>query len=245
MKRVSKGLEPQMLRDLAQVEPNADWDRVRNSRARYSQIKEQIISDQIGLCAYCEIELLPAANGLLADFRVEHFYPKSPHLPPPNRATAWDNLLGACHGGSQRDVVDPCRFTPPDFCCDVPKGNINLVGQILNPLDDVPAYPCIYKFDNGIISVDHAVCPPELVQKASRTIAELRLDAERLNRLRREVIEAIQDQILALGTEYGGADEVAEALFEEDFASPPEFFSCKRWYLGQAAEKRLTDLGYA
>jgi hypothetical protein len=49
-------------------------------------------------------------------------------------------MLGVCSGGNARFIGDAARFTLHDYCCDVPKGHQNLVGVILDPLCEVPAF---------------------------------------------------------------------------------------------------------
>ncbi|MGO3408549.1 hypothetical protein [Marinomonas sp.] len=69
----------------------------------------------------------------------EKNYPDN--TPSRNWHLDWQNLLGCCHGGSQRNVVDASqRFTSPESSCDVPKGEKNLDDVILNPLH-IPAFP--------------------------------------------------------------------------------------------------------
>ena len=75
--------------------------------------------------------------------------------------------------------------------------------------------------------------------------ALLRLDAPRLRRWRKEIMEALSDQIAALmqnGTDIDAARQaVAQAVFADQF---PRFFTCVRWYLGMAAEAELQRLAY-
>jgi uncharacterized protein (TIGR02646 family) len=244
---------PDLLNNFVAAQPLADWDRFKNSKARYKQTAAQIRRDQRGVCAYCEINLLEAATpDKLPDFRIEHFHPKTPHAPPPNWAIAWTNLLGTCHGGSQRDVADPARFTAPDLCCDVPKGDNDWTADIFNPLVDVPAFPRLFKYveSDGSVDVDLSLCPAASVGKAKETIARLNLNAPRLIRLRRAVIDGIREQIeklLANGATIEDASrDLSSAMFpNEPDKDWPAFFTCVRWYLTHAAEDRLTEIGYS
>jgi uncharacterized protein (TIGR02646 family) len=186
MKKINKSDEPSQLSEYRDVKPEADWNGFRNNSKRYKALKQQLIQDQKGLCAYCENNLLAdkQAQGT-DDFRVEHFHPKNPHEPPPNHALDWKNLLGVCTGGNQRDVIDN-RFTTPDHSCDVPKKNHNWVGIILNPLYDVPAFPRYFQYieqgnDAGKIEVDLQLCPTDLQQKAQETIDKERASNNLVN----------------------------------------------------------------
>lgn len=186
------------------------------------------------------------------DFRVDHFHPKKPHTPPPNWALDWNNMLGVCTGGNSKYVTESNnRFTSPDHSCDVPKGNKNLVGQILNPLSDVPAYPnfFLYVEHTGEIKVNQSVCPNDLVDRINQTIVELRLNSSRLQSFRSVVIDKLREKIseyLNQGiNEKEAITKVAEEMLRlNDVGQWPKFFTCIRWYLGPAAEMQLQSIHY-
>jgi len=252
MKPIRKSAGPVSFVNFANNNPNADWINFRKSKARYKAACKIIRSDQRGICAYCEIDLMePVDAGKLPDFRIDHFHPKSPFIPPKNWALDWNNLLGVCHGGSQRDVQDAARFTSPDVCCDVPKENNNWDGVILNPLSDIPLYPRLFEFNeaSGSILVDKKICPIELHQKASETIDKLKLDAFRLTEMRVAVMSELGAQInsrVEEGLSWDeAATEISAVLFSDVDSDPwPAFFTCIRWYLGAAAEDRLQSVGF-
>jgi uncharacterized protein (TIGR02646 family) len=249
VKLVKKSTSPPLLESYVNKNPNSTWEDLKNSRARYNQIAKALKADQRGLCAYCEIDLLEkTSDSTVSDFRVEHFFPKSPHAPPPNWALDWSNMYGSCHGGSQSDVEDSQRFTKPDFCCDVPKSDNDWTNLILDPARDIPAFPIIFNYDeSGNIAVGDE-CPKPLRLKAQGSIDKLCLNARRLTRWREQTIDGMRDSIEALvqeGNEIEDArDIVAQALF-----SPtgfwPRFFTCARWYLDHSAEKQLQAIAYA
>lgn len=243
MRRIRKGPAPSKLVSLLNSNPRATWDVVRNSKLRYSQIKNRLFVDQQSLCAYCEIRMImDDGEDANSDFRVEHFHPKSPHVPPPNYAAMWSNMLGCCHGGSQRSVTAQGRFTAPDLSCDALKGGENLVGIILNPTTDIGAADSIFDFSrDGSIAVSDA-CPSAILTAAGKTIELLGLDTLRLRRLRRAAIEAVLDAISTLSDEGFELEQACEVAFPSD--SPPEFYSCIRSILGAAAEQRLGSLNY-
>lgn len=247
MRRINKkATPPAKLAEFVRARPHADWDEFRKKPGRYQQVVKQLKQDQQGLCAYCEIELREATgDGTVADMRVEHFHPQKPHNPPPNWALDWQNLLACCQGGSARDVVDAGqRFTAPDLSCDAAKGDADLSALILNPLTDIPHAPIWFEYreSTGEI-VPGAECPPEWQQKAQDTIQYLRLNAPRLLRLRRAVLEGLSEKLSAMlesGMELEESlSQLAKALFVTN--QPPAFFTCVRGYLGQAAEQRLQD----
>jgi len=253
MKQIKKSVAaPLPLQKYCSENPLGDWDSFRRNNKRYQSVAKLIQMDQRGLCAYCEIDFLEKTTEKnLPDFRVEHFHPKSPHFPPPNWGLDWTNLFGTCHGGSQKDVVDPTRFTAPDLCCDVPKKDFDWTNDILSPLIDIPAFPLIFKFSEstGKIEVDPVACPADKFDKASDSLIKLNLNAPRLMEMRLQVIMGLQDQIIKL-TEEGStpadaAKKISIAMYKSNVAdSWPAFFSCIRWYLGTAADDRLMNIGY-
>ncbi|MGI9274454.1 MAG: retron system putative HNH endonuclease [Endozoicomonas sp.] len=144
MKRIVKGAEPPLLTSYNTRTPQNTWEQFREGRSRRQQLKRALRKGQGGLCAYCEIDLKESDDHGNADFRVEHFHPKSDPSSDHNWALDWQNLLGCCHGGNQRRVVDADeRFTPPDFSCDVPKADQVLDNVIFNPME-IPAFPCLF-----------------------------------------------------------------------------------------------------
>ncbi|CUB02272.1 retron system putative HNH endonuclease [Marinomonas fungiae] len=253
MKKVSKGIEPARLRHYRTQQPANTWEQFRSTQDRRIETQQRLIVDQGGLCAYCEIDLLQSTGHDESDFRVEHFHPKSGQSTPHNWHLDWQNLLGCCHGGSQRNVVDAGnRFTSPDSSCDVPKGDKNLDGVILNPLL-IPAFPRLFSCDraSGHFSVDANNCLLANInaQTAQNTIDELHLDAERLKRLRSAVLNDLNAQLQTLvtqGMSIGIARErLAKAILRKNASGHwPKFFTSIRSYLGDAAETHLSAINY-
>ena len=188
MKRVQKSPEePELLTRYRQRYPRDTWDKFHHrSRDGYRQVKRQILQDQHGLCAYCEINIkLTDEEDRVDDFRVEHFHPKvGTENEERNYHLEWKNMLGVCHGGSQPRVAEAgYRFSrsKEDRSCDVPKGGKSINAEILNPLQ-IPAREMLFCYDSfsGAMSVDEERCPEMLRKKASNTITELNLNAPRL-----------------------------------------------------------------
>ena len=251
MKHIEKrAQEPERLRSYRKQFPNGTWEKFRHSRANYQEVKQALLADQHGLCAYCEIEIKEALHpGQVDDFRVEHFYPKSASVRGGhNYHLDWRNLLGVCHGGSQPNVGESeWRFAARhnDRSCDVLKGSKDISGRILNPLL-LPAQARVFRFDldDGRMRVDKKTCPPELRRLAENTIRELNLNAPRLMRMRLEVIRALFDTEVRYVSDGMEPEEVYELLAEQ-WLTPDEegnclpFFSVMRYYLGDAAEAVL------
>jgi uncharacterized protein (TIGR02646 family) len=261
MKKIIKSAEaPGLLAAYLEANPEDDWDQFRgNAPDGYQAVKASLNRDQLGLCAYCEIDLVSGNGQALDDFRVEHFFPKKPHTPPPNRSLDWNNLLAVCTGGNFRSLAAKGRFTSPDCSCDVPKENKDWTGSILNPLIDVPAFPRLFCYveQSGSMAVDEALCPPELKSKAEATIQLLHLSpiptakipCSRLERFRIAIFDMLREEIgelLQAGLdEPTAAARLAEVHFSDNKDKPwPAFFTCIRWYLGTAAETRLREIGF-
>lgn len=253
MKKVLKGTEPPLLNHYRHSNPTGTWDNFKSSKARKRQLKQQIITDQGGLCAYCEIDLKGPDQHGNDNYRVEHYHPKSDVTAKHNWALDWQNLLGCCHGGSRPDVTDAIhRYTSPDHSCDVPKEGQDLDAVILNP-HQIPAFPPIFKFDRatGKPAVDVSNCATAGLDpsKAQATIDELRLDAKRLNDLRRPVLNKLNGDVNSLvqqGLSVGEARDRLAAIYLQKNSQQhwPAFFSTIRNYLGTAAEKQLRSISY-
>lgn len=257
MKNIIKGPEPSLLLQYRQCSPNNSWEhfqRARRKSSRRHEVKNAITSDQGGICAYCEIDLKEADSNGNADFRVEHFHPKSDNSTSHNWHLDWQNLLGCCHGGSQHGVVDSAkRFSSPDHSCDVPKGKKNLTGKILNPLQ-LPAFPPVFSCSRttGELSVNEQNCQEHgiSVAQANNTIIELRLDADRLTSFRSAVLNDLNERLQAYsraGMDIGVARQhLAAALLNKNAKGHwPPFFTAIRSFLGRDAEQHLRNTGYS
>lgn len=253
MKKILKGTEPAELAQYRQSNPTATWQQCTTEYNRKDQIQQQLKLDQGGLCAYCEIDLKPASANNAADFRVEHFHPKSDVSTPHNWHLDWQNLLACCHGGSRSDVVDAAnRNTSPDHSCDVPKANNDWDNIILNPLQ-LPAFPGLFEFNraDGSIRVSIAYCQQAGVDqiKAQATIDNLCLNATRLRTLRKAVLDRLnqqlRDRMLAGDTLEEATIRLAQAQLQKNAQGYwPAFFSAIRDYLGAAAETQLNTINY-
>lgn len=254
MKKILKSLEPSTLTTYRTSNPNNDWEQFRRNTSRKRDIQTQLKLDQGGLCAYCEIDLIAKDETGGADFRVEHFHPKSDNSTNHNWHLDWSNLLGCCAGGNQKGVADAGnRFTSPDYSCDVPKDNKNLDDVILNPLR-IPAYPCLFKFERstGKMLVNQEACQNAEVDmsKAQATIDELHLNANRLITLRKATLDQINIQLRARiegGRSMDDAvTDLAKVLLSKNASNHwPRFFSSIRNYLGSAAEEYLSNSNYS
>jgi uncharacterized protein (TIGR02646 family) len=250
MKKIRKLSDFEGLSSYRQRYPTGEWGQFQQGDPEaYKTVQHQIFNDQRSLCAYCEIDLRLKAENYPRDFRVEHFHPKSDIATDHNWNLDWDNLLGVCHGG-QNQVAGTDRYTHPDVSCDVPKADKNLDALILNPLTEIDSRIRIFGFNSytGEIFVDHT-CPASVTTKATQTIQELHLNANRLCTLRKSAIEQLEIEIGSLLGQ-GMADSVvftriANSQFPSDAHEIlPAFFSSIRAYLGETAERRLREIAF-
>ena len=193
MRSIQRGPEPQSLaaarREVSRIEretgrPHGDpWSELKDKAPVVDALREA----QRGLCAYCCDRLVPGR------IRVEHFVPRSK---APEMALTWDNLLAVCDGG---DV--PGGRARGEFTCD----------RHRTPYSPGPP-------ERGLLHVSPARPPPDPgevfhVELSSRRLGEmtastpdaaadlteLNLNAARLTRARRDVIEVLRRQLHQAG----------------------------------------------
>lgn len=259
MKTIKKNASPPLLARYVADNPCATWQELKDASNGnvYKELRDQLVTDQGGLCAYCEIDLVVGASNGYDDCRVEHFVPKKNQISPstPNYGLHWPNLLAVCHGGSRKDIASPNedRYTGPDCSCGVPKGEKNLTGVILDPLS-IPAFPPLFAFgdkDENLGEIVRAVtCPRNLETQAQRSIDELRLNSERLRKRRKVVIRGLLDAAFELSKEFpNNRDDALRVLAQSQLQKKengnwPSYFSVFRWYFGELAEEYLKEIGY-
>lgn len=97
------------------------------NRYRHSDVKEALVTETHGKCAYCESKVLHVSYG-----DVEHIIPKSVE---PAKRFEWINLTLACsvcntnkggHFGNHEDLVDPYLVEPND--------HLRFVGALVLPV---------------------------------------------------------------------------------------------------------------
>lgn len=257
MKYIEKSTEPESLSEYLKGDVGT-WNAFRDTDV-YKEVVNRLLLDQRGICAYCEVDLIIADGVGFSDLRVEHFHPKSDNHPM--WTYSWGNLLLTCCGGNRNYIAGDTegRFSSPDHSCDVPKGNKVLDGKIFHPAQEKDLKSLLFNYhSDGRMEVSET-CPASKKEQARNTIFELSLSPEaakkgseiatpRLIRMRSAFLSGLSDQVQSLMEQGNGIDEameaLAEALFPEDETQNwTKFFSCARWYLGPAAEKRLADLG--
>lgn len=235
MRHITKSACPIELQTYLQDNKDATWKQFKREYAS-KIVSETIIKDQEGICCYCEVDFLdPPDIHHMPDFRVEHFFPKEKNVLPTgeNAHLTWSNLLGACHGGSQKAFEKTPRYTAPDLHCDAIKGSEDWTTQILNPLN-IPSDVEIFAFKskNGEMVVSEN-CPPVLAELANNSIELLNLNQETyLKDARRVVIEVLEQQIME-ESENQPIEEAITYLRQVHLyaAEKKKFFTCKNFVL--------------
>jgi len=268
VKRIIKGGEPQALTDYRHVAPDSTWERMKDDpyhdgQQVYHACRSQLLVDQGGICAFCEIGIHD--NDPLK-CRVEHFHPKSDVTPTHNWALDWNNLLGVCAGGSYKFGAAPHTQEPlaENLSCDAHKDRMiqsgklpaQCEGWILNPLQ-LMANPSLFRVEKstGKLQPDMAHCEAapacpgnqhaNVQALVQHTIDMLNLNCDRLCQARLRLIRDIErnkkkqrDQGFSA---QHGLSNLAVFYLRERW---PGFFTTIRICLGTSAENHLTNMAF-
>lgn len=256
MKKINKSLPPNPLTEFAQANPNATWnDFYRTARQSYDDLKQQMLIEQGGLCAYCEKKL----SDNITQQRIEHFHNKSDRTTNHNWALDWENILLVCLGGATKE--DKGKYAPEHLSCDAHKEQIKELpeaceGWYLNPYQ-IKTIAQLFDFDRATrkLVVNHKACQElendnlpnhygsDWVKLAEETIRILNLNSPRLCKDRERVMFEYDKRIKQYRQRFG--KEVFYKISEREFSKKfPEFFSTWRSLLGEHAEEYLTAIHY-
>jgi uncharacterized protein (TIGR02646 family) len=127
MKKVLKSPEPSELKNYKERSDQkmqsssrfSKWKDVKGNRETYDAIRTTLLSDQKGLCAYCEMALTTENRS------VEHFIPCEISTKEKNHDLDWSNMLAVCldPGGLEKTNSQPIKIEKSDFCCGKKKNN--------------------------------------------------------------------------------------------------------------------------
>ncbi|MFM2064781.1 MAG: hypothetical protein RLZZ507_4452 [Cyanobacteriota bacterium] len=244
MKNVRKSPEPEELKNYkkrysSQFKRYAD---LKKNRA-FEKVRDTLISDQKGLCAYCEMEIHEKNRS------VDHFIPRKQSTKENNHDLDWQNMLGICcpPGGVEDEHEKNSKLLKYSLCCGQKKGGVN-DSKLLNPLN-LPI-PRLFKFssEDGEIRPDEIACLKSgiPVENVEFTIEQLGLNVPRLKEQRWVVIDEINKE---LDDETIDINDLEEKLAAEHFGDGtknwPPFFTTMRWVLGVGAEKHLNNISYS
>jgi len=259
LKRISKSLPPNVLTAFAASNPVATWEHdFRNHKGSqdYKSLRQLMLSDQGGLCGYCESKVvgLPAHKQ-----RVEHFHDKSDraNVAIHNWGLDWQNIFAVCIGGNDAD--QSAHPLPENLSCDSHKNHLKdeldtvPEGHLLNPLT-MPHTPCLFTLDKrtGELKPDATACTQVNIadnhfatvqELVDNTIRVLNLNCPRLTDQRQLVLRAY-NRALRIAQDKNIQRPHAR-LAEQWFSLTwPEFFTTRRLLLGGHAEQYLTTSNY-
>jgi len=228
------------------------WDEFGSFEAGIAkrELTAELTARQHGLCAYCEIDLVPN------DTSVEHFVPQSDPVRGATLACDHRNLMVVCRGGSNPlfgpDSLrpDPARFLPSaqnSRSCDAAKGNRSAT-EFLDPRA-LPAQPPLVQVnDDGRLEVDVTACGQVGVPETAVAdhIRRLGLNVGRLRNLR----AAVRAELTKAFLEFAAlppqqTDEHLIAMAESRLLPDPvgilaPFFTTTRSFFGPVAETTLS-----
>jgi uncharacterized protein (TIGR02646 family) len=253
MKNVFKSPEPEELKKYNEknASESKKWKSFKRNRA-YNSVRETLVIDQKGLCAYCEIDLHPS------DRCVEHFIPRHQSTRENNYDLDWQNMLANCKGGMENidisEEENERRISQPPnrvACCSAAKDGFIPDGKLLNPLELPTSRLFRFSSLDGEIRPDENICekvgiPIEYVQF---TIQKLGLNVQRLKNERVAIISEITEE---LDERDDGIinpillkKQIASERFGDGKHDWPAFFTTIRWVLGKGAEDHLLDISYS
>ncbi len=262
MKKINKSSPPNSLTLYESQFPMHDWGKFRDHKggSSYKTVKQNMLSDQGGLCGYCEtkIEAIPEYKQ-----RVEHYHSKSDNADPKtNWALDWQNVFAVCLGGSSLKEEDKKAYPLPiNLSCDAYKGHLinkkklpeACEGYFLNPLRIIST-PSLFDFDRstGALKANKITCRKfadidnqyasfeELVEK---TIEILNLNCQRLLDDRLVVLKAYNQEVAKARKirDREGFNKLTERWFQKKW---PSFFTTRRILLGKHAELYLSQTTY-
>ena len=225
---------------------NANWEEFRSHDAGASlrELRDTLIRNQHGLCAYCEVEIKEGSR------QIEHVVPRSDEAVGKQRALDIRNILVCClgrtktvNGLGEHEREDhhrqPVRDKPS---CGQAKGNRN-DEAFIDPRT-LPALPSLVRVGNdGLIEVDTDACQAAGFgpDRVTRTIEILNRNAERLQLARQKW----RSSLVQAAQRAGDAARMIEWIRDVRTPAPDgrlsRFFTTSRCYFGPAAERVLDE----
>ncbi|MTJ11901.1 TIGR02646 family protein, partial [Anabaena sp. UHCC 0187] len=169
------------------------WKDLKKNRDTLNAIRDTLVSDQKGLCAYCEMSLHENNRS------VEHFIPCNQSTKENNHDLDWQNMLAIClpPGGLKDDDLENPQLLKDSPCCGQKKGGFIPDSRLLNPLN-LPTLR-LFKFSSkdGEIRPDEDACDKSgiPIENVQFTIDTLELNVQRLKDQRLVVIDEINKEL--------------------------------------------------
>ncbi|MDR3204421.1 MAG: TIGR02646 family protein [Deltaproteobacteria bacterium] len=247
MKRINKSFPgPKSLEDYAKAHPAAKWEEMRQDNANggseaAQDCRKQAVSDQHGLCAYCEQKI--NLDGPCSP-QIEHFHPQSD--PSNHFALDWKNMLAVCDGGIKENnpkIKHRSCDAYKNYMIQKKKLPLACEGYLLNPLD-IPDSPNLFDIERetGYLKANQEACDNNVDNEYSsktelvdKTIECFNLNCYRLTERRKQIANDIDKRIEILRKNDCEPTEGFEKLVESYFKGKvPEFFTTIRCLLGKA-----------
>lgn len=227
---------------LTRAGQSANWRGFQRSDA-HRKLVDALDSLQHGLCAYCEIGLVPD------DRQVEHVVPTG-SAPGASRKFDPGNLVACCLGGTNRRLaasgVGSTRFWDPPAkhrSCGQAKGGAVIL-DFVDPRT-IPAGPPIIRVaSNGKIRPDREGCARAGVDpdRVRRTIGVLNLNSQRLRAARKVRFDALEDAWRPDADDEAALVEAArDELLPDAAGRLRAFFTTARSFFGRAGERVLAE----
>ena len=137
MRTIKKGREPRSLQTY-RLTQDSTYDGLPSQTKQ--DIRDQLVSEQRGICCYCQSRIRPDWNLM----KIEHWQSKSDGKYPLLQLD-YTNLLGACLGGQKRGEKSPLEI----HHCDTAKGDADLCFSVCEP--SRPIEERTHYLGNGII----------------------------------------------------------------------------------------------
>lgn len=225
--------------------PNAAWNELRDAKqgALYQRLRDDLENHQKGLCAFCEIDLIPS------DREIEHWHPKADRTGTTNWAIEFSNFHAACVGGSSDRHPTVVRHTGDRYLepikdnqsCGARKGELVPEGRLLRPAEIPPSVSIFMVDSSGRIQVEACRCASAGVDVtlAHNTITDLGLGCPRLRRARSAHWTDITTHLNELVGRHTPREIAARYLRPDSNGDLPKFFSMLRSLFGHVAEEVL------
>lgn len=233
MHRIDRPTEPHQMRVYREANRESrDWEAFRGTAA-YGVVKDELIANQHGICAYCETRL----SADRAKVRIEHFHPKSDVSDPHNWTLDWRNLMAVCMGGAN---VPDKSSAYGELHCDANKGSD--LTPILNPYE----MPTELLFDlterNELVPDVHACARVGVAGAAGRstrelvenTIRVLNLNCRELRGVRFALRRAYENERRRLRNDPSTHRSIRQIISENWFAEgrQPSLWTTRKLLLG-------------
>ena len=229
------------------VGDEAYWDELRShdSGTAYRELIEELISNQRGLCAYCETSISAESR------QAEHVVPRSEKARGRSLELDISNLVACCLGigglrtgrtGPAAAPDEPRRSRGSNESCGQAKAD-EWWGGFLDPRRLPPAPPMLKVREDGFIEPDEEACSAAgfAADDARRSIKTLNLNANRLRHARRRQWDDLVETSAGVLNETGMTTWVRTVLTPDERGRLGPFFTTSRSYFGRVGERILAQ----